>query len=240
MITGFNPADMYGVDHIRRVLKTFPGVFCGIGEFSVHKEFVSNKIAGEKATLTNPALDRILDFAGEAGLIVLIHTDVERPYPKAEQPPILAHRTRDLFLRHPKTKIIWAHVGLGRVVKPLQGQAEVIERALGNPALDHVYFDISWDEVAKYAIESDESARRVAGIINRHPHRFLFGTDCVAPKSSSAMIDVFHKYDPVWELLSPEASRMVRIENHERLFDEAKRNVRAWEKANATNEAVGA
>ena len=27
MITGFNPADMYAVDHIRRVLRTFPGVF---------------------------------------------------------------------------------------------------------------------------------------------------------------------------------------------------------------------
>src|SRR5437762_14356549 len=40
MITGFNPADMYGVDHIRRVLNVFPGVFTGIGEFSIHKEFV--------------------------------------------------------------------------------------------------------------------------------------------------------------------------------------------------------
>ena len=29
MITGFNPADMYAVDHIRRVLETFPGVFSG-------------------------------------------------------------------------------------------------------------------------------------------------------------------------------------------------------------------
>src|SRR5437870_1388737 len=27
MITGFNPADMYGVDHIKRVLTVFPGVF---------------------------------------------------------------------------------------------------------------------------------------------------------------------------------------------------------------------
>lgn len=27
MITGFNPSDMYAVDHIRRVLTTFPGVF---------------------------------------------------------------------------------------------------------------------------------------------------------------------------------------------------------------------
>src|SRR4030095_10521914 len=46
MITGFNPADMYAADHIRRVLKTFPGVFSGIGEFTIHKEFVSSKVAG--------------------------------------------------------------------------------------------------------------------------------------------------------------------------------------------------
>ena len=65
MITGFDPADMYGVDHIKRVLQTFPGVFSGIGEFSIHKEFVSAKVAGETASLTNPALDRILDFAGK-------------------------------------------------------------------------------------------------------------------------------------------------------------------------------
>src|SRR5580658_228563 len=46
MITGFNPTDMYAVDHIRRVLSLFPGVFSGIGEFSIHKEFVSSKIEG--------------------------------------------------------------------------------------------------------------------------------------------------------------------------------------------------
>ena len=71
MITGFNPADMYGVDHIRRVIETYPGVFVGIGEFSIHKEFVSAKVAGEVASLINPALDRIFDFAAETGLLVL-------------------------------------------------------------------------------------------------------------------------------------------------------------------------
>jgi hypothetical protein len=58
MITGFNPADMYAADHIRRVLTAFPGVFTGIGEFSIHKEFVSAKIAGEVASLQDQALDR--------------------------------------------------------------------------------------------------------------------------------------------------------------------------------------
>src|SRR5215813_11440166 len=69
MITGFNPADMYAARHIERVLRTFPGVFTGIGEFSIHKEFVSSKISGDVASLNDPALDRILDFCAESGLV---------------------------------------------------------------------------------------------------------------------------------------------------------------------------
>ena len=107
MITGFNPADMYGVDHIRRVLKTFPGVFSGIGEFSIHKEFVSAKIAGETASLTNPALDRILAFAGESGLVVILHNDIDMPFGKADTEPVYLTQIKALLKRHPETAIIW-------------------------------------------------------------------------------------------------------------------------------------
>ncbi|MCU0291017.1 MAG: hypothetical protein MUF10_03375, partial [Thermoanaerobaculaceae bacterium] len=98
MITGFNPADMYAVEHIKRVLRTFPGVFSGIGEFSIHKEFVSAKIAGGPATLNDPALDRILDFAAEAGLVVILHSDIDVPFPKPDQEPYQVLQLRDLFL----------------------------------------------------------------------------------------------------------------------------------------------
>src|SRR3954468_23161302 len=90
MITGFNPTDMYAADHIRRVLNTFPGVFTGIGEFTIHKEFVSAKVAGQTASLTDPELDRILDFAAETGLLVLIHNDIDTPYAKSGAPPAYA------------------------------------------------------------------------------------------------------------------------------------------------------
>src|SRR5215475_4708387 len=109
MITGFNPTDMYAVDHIRRVLHVYPGVFTGIGEFTIHKEFVSAKIAGGPASLTNPALDRLLDFAGDVGLAVLIHDDVDEPFPGPGQEPYQVVQLGELFLRHPKTTIIWAH-----------------------------------------------------------------------------------------------------------------------------------
>jgi predicted TIM-barrel fold metal-dependent hydrolase len=177
-------------------------------------------------------LDRILDFAGEVGLVVIIHNDIDAPFPAPDQEPFALLQIKELFRRHPKTRIIWAHVGVGRVVRPLREQAALIERALNNAELGHVYFDLSWDEVAKYAVETPENTKRIADVINRFPDRFLFGTDVVAPKSVEAMTAVFHVYDPLWKLLTEEASYNVRIGNYERLFDDARVRVRAWEKAN--------
>src|SRR4029079_17709047 len=82
MITGVEPTDMYAADHIRRVLKDFPGVFTGTGEFSIHKEFVSAKISGDVASLQDQALDRLIDFAAEVGLVVLLHFTAALPFPK--------------------------------------------------------------------------------------------------------------------------------------------------------------
>jgi hypothetical protein len=245
MITGFNPADMYAADHVRRVLTTFPGVFSGIGEFSIHKEFVSAKIAGETASLTNHALDRLLDFAAEAGLVAILHNDIDMPFPKPGQEPYQVFQLRDLFLRHPKTTIIWAHAGLGRTVHPVTnvaspgyGAAEginqigIIDRALSNPALAHLYIDISWDETAKYIVATPEALAATADLINRHPDRFLFGTDEVAPTDQDKYLKVYRMYAPLFARLTPAASEQVRKGNYVRLFDEARRNVRAWEKAN--------
>jgi predicted TIM-barrel fold metal-dependent hydrolase len=232
MITGFNPADMYAADHIKRVLKTFPGVFEGIGEFTVHKEFVSPKVAGETASLTNPALDRIFDFTAEAGLVSILHNDVDMPFPKPGQDPYQLVQLYELFKRHPKSTIIWAHCGLGRIVRPVHDQIALIERALNNPELSHVSIDISWDEVAKYIVATPESIQAVADVINRHPDRFLFGSDEVAPTEQAKYLKVYDMYAPLFAKLTPEASEKLRKGNYERLFDEARRRVRAWEQAN--------
>ncbi len=202
MITGFNPADMYAADHIRRVLLTFPGVFTGVGEFTIHKEFVSAKVSGETASLTNPALDRILDFAAEVGLVVLIHNDVDVPFPKEGRPPAYLAQMKALLKRHPNGPIIWAHCGVGRVVRPVTHHTAMLE-----------------------------SVRITSDLIKHYPERFLFGTDEVAPPNQEKYLRVYYLYEPLWRSLSPEASRKVRKDNYERLFDEARRKVRAWEKA---------
>ena len=232
MITGFNPADMYATDHIRRVLRTFPGVFTGIGEFSIHKEFVSAKIAGEVASLEDPALDKILDFCAESGLLVLIHNDMDTPFPKEGAPPAYLTQMKELIKRHPATTIIWAHTGMGRIVRPVQHHAAVIDEMLKDPAFSNLYFDISWTEVAKYLVSSPEATKIAADLLNRYPDRFLFGTDEVAPANQEQYLKIYSMYAPLWKLLTPETSEKIRKGNYERLFDAARQKVRAWEKAN--------
>ena len=237
MITGFNPTDMYAADHARRVLETFPGVFSGIGEFTIHKEFVSAKIASVVASLQDKALDRLLDFAAEAGLVVLIHNDVDVPFAKQGTPPAYLDQLKALFKRHPKATIIWAHIGVGRVIRPLKEQGAIIEQIITDPELSHVYFDISWSEVAKYIVATPSSTKTAADIINRYPDRFLFGTDEVAPANQENYLRVFAQYGPLWSLLNKEASEKLRKGNYERIFDEARRKVRAWEKAHSNGRA---
>jgi predicted TIM-barrel fold metal-dependent hydrolase len=215
------------------VLQTFPGVFSGIGEFTIHKEFVSAKVAGETASLTNPALDRILDFAGEVGLVVLLHNDVDLPFPKPGQDPYQAAQLGAVLRRHPRTTIIWAHCGLGRIVRPVKDQLGIVSRALDDPALAHVSIDISWDEVAKYLVATPETIAAAAELINKHENRFIFGTDEVAPKDQAGYLKVYRMYEPLFAKLTPSASDKLRKGNYERLFDEARRKVRAWEKVNA-------
>lgn len=231
MITGFNPTDMYAAAHIRRVLETFPGVFTGIGEFSIHKEFVSAKISGDVASLTDQALDSIFSFCEETGLIIILHNDVDDPFPKPNTPNYTDDMLK-LFKRHPNASITWAHIGLGRIVKPPVEYGKFFEKILADPELKHVNFDISWDEVAKYLTSTEQAIANTARIINMYPDRFLFGTDNVAPATQEKHLNVYYMYEPIWKLLTPEASYKVRFGNYERLFDDAAKKVRTWEAAN--------
>jgi hypothetical protein len=105
---------------------------------------------------------------------------------------------------------------------------------VSDPALAHVNFDISWDEVAKYAVATPESVARVVAVLNKYPDRFLFGTDTVAPAGPAPYYAVFDMWAPVFRQLTPEASLKVRKGNYQRIFDEGRRRVRAWEKANGS------
>ena len=239
MITGFNPADMYGVDHIRRVLTTFPGVFTGIGEFSIHKEFVSSKIAGETASLTNPALDRILDFAGRG-----------RP----RRDPAQRHRHAVRQGRH-RAGLPDADEGAAEAAsedddhlgahRPRAGSSVRCRSRPRPPSAP----DAARDSSACWPIR--RSPRQLRHLVGRgrevrrgSPESIARVATCsTVPRSASCSAPtpwrrpvravcyaVFDMWAPVWRLLTPDASLKVRKGNYERIFDEGRRRVRAWEK----------
>ena len=79
----------------------------------------------------------------------------------------------------------------------------------------------------------------VADVINRHPDRFLFGTDEVAPSSEEKYMRVDNQYAPLWKALDKDASEKVRKGNYQRIFDEGRQRVRAWEQAHVKmNEGI--
>lgn len=230
-IVGFNPTDMNAPDHIRHVLATFPGVFVGIGEFSIHKELVSSKIAGHAASVRNPAIGEILRFAGDVGLLVMLHCDINEVRGVGNH-PAHADDLRELFGRHPETSIIYAHTGLGRFVGPTSTHIDLLREFCEDPGLNHVHFDLSWDEVAKWVVKDEETIKSWVALITRHQTRFLFGSDSVAPRSQDAYLKTYRDYQPLWDRLPPEVSRAVRLQNYERLVNAARKKVRARERAN--------
>ena len=231
MITGFNPTDMYATDHIRRVLRLYPGVFSGIGEFSIHKEVVSPKTVGHTASLRNPALDRILEFAGEVGLLALIHNDVDVILPHEGERPTHFDSFVEVVRRHPETTILWAHAGLGRFVEPTGDYVNLLEEILRDEGLNHLYFDLSWDVVAEQMVAPPERLAAWTDLVNAWPDRFIIGSDSVVTKDAASYRGALEAWRSLVDELDPEASERVRLGNYVRLFDAARIRVRAWEAA---------
>lgn len=207
MIVGFNPMDQYGVNHIKRMLILFPGVFKGIGEFSVHKELVGDKIsddliranmapgeslppdgtASTRNSLYNPSLKTIFDFAAEAGLIVCLHSDVYASRVTHDGRVLLlaedkhySSGMKHLCSASPKTTVYWAHTGLGRFVKPAKNHIQLVSEILD--ACPNWYADLSWDLVQYYIVNPKPgmpSLEEWTAFAIKYQDRLLWGSDTV-------------------------------------------------------------
>ena len=120
MITGFNPADMYAVDHIRRVLLTFRASSPASASSRFTRNSSRRKSPARRRVSPTPRSIASSTSPPKSGLVVILHSDIDMPFAKTDAEPVYLKQMKDLLARHPKTSIIWAHTGLGRIVHPVQ------------------------------------------------------------------------------------------------------------------------
>ena len=191
---------------------------------------MSSKVLGHTASLHNPALHKILELAGEVGLVVILHCDINTVRPVKAGRPAHFDALKDIFRAHPRTTIIWAPLRSG----PFRGSHAQPPGVAGG-TLPRPRF------LPRLLRPLLGRGRQVGGrefpgrsgpgpaVLNAYPERFLFGSDSVAPAGRDAYLKTYRDYQPLWEQLDESASRKTRYGNYERLFDAANHKVRDWE-----------
>lgn len=215
MVTGLVLGDDRASEELVLKLNAFPGVFTGVGEITVHKEWVEKKVPEDvQANLKQraPALKFLFRTCADIGMPVILHCDVDvMPHERTKGTPEHEVSLKEL-LGDPmcqNTTIVWAHAGgLGKYSRITPGHLDRMRKVFEDPALKHVRIDISWDTVAEQLIFKPEDIKRdeddrIAGkdreklaadparvkelvdFIEDYPDRVLFGSDSLAPNSEA-------------------------------------------------------
>lgn len=210
-ICGVNPNDLYAADQLRTLLELYPGLIYGIGELMSRHDDLTALTYGEPPRADHPALLRVYDLAAEYDIPVLIHHNISGSY---NPDPLYLQEMRNALAHNRDAVIIWAHVGVSRRVTvenlPAIADAMLVENA-------NLYFDISWVVYDDFIAKDDASLVEWAALIEKHPTRFILGTDKVGHWDTYP--EEINKYAPLIALLGEETAQNLCRDNILRLVD---------------------
>ena len=250
LMSAFNLKDSRAGEYIKLMVRLYPGVWSGFGEIHFEKVEFSEKVSGGPPSLYSSSLDAVFDAIGELGAAAVVHCDHDTPgnldlskdpvtraaYYGGKMPkPQYLEAFEALLKRHPNVTMIWAHfMGNGRGVRPYPEHWTYMDQLLGDPAFRHVSIDLSWGTViAGGILDTPEHVKMTADLIRKYPDRFLFGSDQIATTDFQTLRKSYDVWAPLWQEVGPELTGRVCKENYARVFDESKKNIRAWEAKNA-------
>ncbi len=248
LMSAINLKDARAGEYIKKMVRMYPAVWTGFGEIIFKKQEVSEKIAGGPPSLYSPSIDAIFDVIGEMGAVAVVHCDHDSPYNLALQSDSAANamifhgkkptpqymEAFQAFLKkHPNVHMVWAHLmGNGRGVLPYPEHWRNLDAMLADPSFAHVSIDLSWGPViAPYFIDTPEHLKMTADLIRKYPGRFLYGSDQGATSDWANVEKSYDVWAPLWKDLGPDLTRQVAKDNYLLLFDQSRKNMRAWEQA---------
>ncbi|MGE0350056.1 hypothetical protein [Hydrogenophaga sp.] len=246
MMTGLVLGDLRCSEDLIRKLSNYRGVFTGVGEITVQKEWVEQKVpAVHQANLSDRSdgLKHLMQTCGVIRMPVVLHCDVDViTFDRRKGEPPKYFQPIKAFLADPMCKdtvIIWAHAGgLGKYSAISEGHLDRLREILTSPAHKHVYFDISWDTVAKQLQRTDQKdannnpkmVAELVKLLSDFPDRFLFGSDSLSPNTLASWSATADLYNEVFNTLSKDASKSIRYGNYQRLLVGARQEIRSYEK----------
>ncbi|SDL22307.1 Amidohydrolase [Sarcina sp. DSM 11001] len=210
---GFDCTDKYAATQIERLLKMYPGFWCGIGELMSRHDDLTALTYGEGIHMDSPAFRMIYDLAADHGLPVLVHHNIS---PQNAIKPLYEEELIRALEHNRKCRIIWAHVGVSRRI-----ELEELLIIAGQLLHDHpnLYVDISWIFFENYIrgemmhgnYEPEIFTEMWAALIEKYSDRFMIGSDKVGHWETYP--DEIGKYYMLLDKLSPETAKKLCREN---------------------------
>ena len=177
---GVNCNDRFAADHIRQILKLFPGFFVGIGEIMSRHDDLTALTYGEAPHVNSVAFKRIYDLGAEEGLPVLVHHNITA---QSTESILYLDELQEALAYNRSCKIIWAHIGISRRIE-IKNLTKIADSLLANNP--NLWVDISWlvydyyflDEFPSNYFDGD-TLQDWVNLIEKYPDRFMIGTDKV-------------------------------------------------------------
>ena len=204
-ICGFNGADRNAVEHVRRMLEWYPGLWQGIGEIMTRHDDLTALTYGDPPHADSPSLDPIYDLAAEMNMPVSIHSDIASVW---KREPIYAVEMEHAVSRHPKTKFIWCHAGISRRIN-VPSVVDELKRML--TTYPNLSVDISWVVFEDYVLKDGTPDAKWVSIIEQFPDRFMIGSDIVGHFATYP--HEMQKYYKLLDALKPGTAKKVGRDN---------------------------
>ncbi len=204
--------------------------------------------ARQEQTFVN--LQKVLEFANETGIGVLIHCDWGEAHAHAEDGRLEGTTDHDyeyfdqlvdLVSQYDNANIVLAHTGLGRYVRPGEGMVTLSDGTQVPAHIGRIFdakerapnvkFDISWNDVGEAFVMDDAMSDGLTAFARRYPDSIIFGSDTVKPDNAPQYRQASTTLMPFFEKLAvqdPAALRQILRDNYVSVLDHAEQRVVQW------------
>ena len=133
---------------------------------------------------------------------------------KRERNPLYLAELEEPLRNHPHTRFIWAHAGTSMELHRHQEKLDFLLPTVTRLLEDYpnLFIDLSWTMLRPYLLnDAGVADKDWLALVERHPTRFMIGTDVVGRFDSLA--ESIRAFDPFLDALPEKVARQVARDN---------------------------